>query len=139
LILTLRELALRYALFAVIATTSNFASQEASLRLYSGGAGLTISILCGTIIGFGVKYILDKRYIFFDLRASAMREMAKVLLYAFTAVATTLIFWSFELGFWAIWSNSFAKYTGASIGLGIGYVVKYTLDRRFVFAESGTS
>ena len=85
-------------------------------------------------MGFIVKYVLDKRYIFFDDVGSVKRETAKVFLYALTAVVTTLIFWSLELGAWTLWHTSLAKYAGGTVGLGVGYFAKYTLDRRFVFS-----
>jgi hypothetical protein len=40
-----------------------------------------------------------------------------------------------EVAFWAVWGTSLAKYTGAVLGLAIGYAAKYALDRQFVFTE----
>ena len=54
-------------------------------------------------------------------------------LYALFSVVTTLIFWTMEVAFWTIWQTSVAKYTGAALGLSIGYTAKYALDRRYVF------
>lgn len=34
-----------------------------------------------------------------------------------------------------IWGRDFAKWVGAIMGLGVGYVVKYHLDKRFVFGR----
>ena len=48
-------------------------------------------------------------------------------------VFTTLIFWGTELGFNAVFASGKAKYVGAVIGLTVGYVIKYFLDRKFVF------
>ena len=48
---------------------------------------------------------------------------------------TTLGFWGFEVAFWTIWGTDFAKYTGAVLGLAVGYVAKFALDRSFVFKE----
>ena len=48
-------------------------------------------------------------------------------------VFTTLIFWGFEITFDYIFNNENAKYAGAVIGLSIGYIVKYLLDKKFVF------
>jgi len=48
-------------------------------------------------------------------------------------VFTTAIFWSFELIFDSIFNHQYAKYLGALIGLTIGYIIKYNLDKRFVF------
>ena len=38
-------------------------------------------------------------------------------------------------GFWLIWRTEFAREAGAVIGLSIGYVTKYLLDRRYVFRD----
>ena len=135
--LTVSALVARYASFAGIATAANVASQAASLSLYHGYGGLMVSVLAGTAIGFIVKYVLDKHLIFFDKRASATRELTKVVLYGVTAIVTTIVFWSAEFGFWIMWRTALAKYAGAVIGLGIGYMIKYLLDRRFVFVEAG--
>ena len=55
-------------------------------------------------------------------------------LYAATGVITTLIFWGFESAAWLIWHSHLAREAGAIAGLAIGYLVKYRLDRRFVFS-----
>ena len=49
---------------------------------------------------------------------------------------TTVIFWGAETAFWLIWRTDAMRELGAVIGLGIGYVVKYHLDRRYVFTDS---
>ena len=41
------------------------------------------------------------------------------------------------LAFWLIWGTDLARESGAVLGLTVGYVVKYNLDRRFVFVETG--
>ncbi len=51
-------------------------------------------------------------------------------------VVTTAIFWSTETAFWVIWHTDLARETGAVLGLAVGYVVKYRLDRRFVFTDA---
>jgi putative flippase GtrA len=127
------NLVARYSLFALLATAANFLGQSVVLQLTSAPHGIALSILSGTLIGFAVKYVLDKKFIFFDNFASTTKESIKVVLYGVTAIFTTLIFWSFELGAFAVWHNSFAKYAGGAVGLSIGYVTKYLLDRRFVF------
>src|SRR3712207_3605133 len=82
-----------------------------------------------------VKYVLDKYWIFYDDYTTPQREARKVFLYGVLSVLTTCIFWGFEVAFWRIWETDFAKYTGAVLGLAIGYAVKYTLDRNYVFTE----
>jgi putative flippase GtrA len=126
----------RYVIFAVISTLVNFAVQEAVVRT-APIAPLMLSILGGTIAGFAVKYVLDKKWIFYDGYTSHAGEARKVALYGMFSVLTTIIFWSFEIAFWTIWETDFAKYAGGALGLAIGYVSKYTLDRRFVFRSEG--
>ena len=124
----------RYVLFAVVATLVNLAAQVVTIRL-APLAPLAVSSLAGTAAGFAVKYILDKRWIFYDAYTSHRDEARKVTLYALFSVVTTLIFWGFEVTFWTIWRTDLAKYTGAVLGLAIGYAAKCVLDQTFVFRE----
>lgn len=129
----------RYVLFATVATLANLLTQELVVQLAPGDQTapwlLTASILAGTVVGFALKYALDKRWIFYDAYTSHSSEVRKISLYGLFSVATTLIFWGMEVVFWTIWETSFAKYTGAVLGLAIGYATKYFLDRNFVFRE----
>ncbi|MCL1962124.1 MAG: GtrA family protein [Desulfovibrionaceae bacterium] len=50
-------------------------------------------------------------------------------------MATTVIFWGFEFGFHAPFGTRWMRYLGGVIGLAIGYVAKYGLDKRFVFRD----
>jgi putative flippase GtrA len=127
-------IAVRYVLFAVLATLVNLATQEIAVRL-APIAPLEISILAGTAAGFAVKYVLDKRWIFYDAYTTHRDEARKVTLYALFSVVTTLIFWGFEVSFWTLWRTGFAKYTGAVLGLAIGYTAKFALDQTYVFRE----
>ncbi len=130
------SIAFRYVLFAIVSALVNFATQELVVRSVPH-AHLALSILAGTATGFAVKYVLDKKWIFFDGYTSHRDEARKVTLYGLFSIATTMVFWGFEVTFWAIWQTDIAKYTGGAIGLAIGYVTKYALDRRYVFrAES---
>ena len=125
-------IALRYALFAGFSTLVNLATQALVVRWAPLGA----AILAGTAAGFAVKYLLDKHWIFFDRYESTDRELWKVALYGAFSVVTTLIFWSTEISFWILWRTPAAKYTGAGLGLAVGYAAKYALDRAFVFRQS---
>ncbi|MCJ2068454.1 GtrA family protein [Methylobacterium sp. J-030] len=125
---------LRYVMFAFVATFANLATQELVIRI-TPVVPLTLSILAGTATGFVLKYVLDKRWVFSERYASPAREIYKVALYGAFSVGTTLVFWGFEIAFWSLWRTDFAKYTGAAIGLTIGYVAKFALDRTFVFTE----
>jgi putative flippase GtrA len=128
------QVAVRYVLFAVVATLANLAAQEAVVRL-APGAPLALSIAAGTIVGFAVKYVLDKKWIFYDPFTSHRDEARKISLYGLFSVVTTLVFWGFEVTFWTIWRTDVAKYAGAVLGLAIGYTAKYVLDQTFVFKE----
>ena len=49
------------------------------------------------------------------------------------AVFTTIIFWGTEIAFDTLFQDPNAKYLGAVIGLSIGYIIKYFLDKKYVF------
>lgn len=125
-----------YLLFAAISIVANLASQEAVYRVAPLWQ-LEASILAGTIVGFTVKYLLDKHYIFFDRTTTRDAEIGKILRYGIFSVFTTLVFWAFEFAFFHVWGTTLAKYLGAVIGLTIGYVIKYFLDRRYTFTQAG--
>jgi putative flippase GtrA len=125
----------RYVAIAVGTSAANLLAQAAVVGT-APAAPLMVSIFIGTLIGFALKYVLDKRYIFFDDFADRASEAKKVGLYASVSVLTTLIFWSIEAGFWVATASQGWKYFGGALGLAIGNFVKYRLDRRFVFKQS---
>ncbi|MCY4178204.1 MAG: GtrA family protein, partial [Endozoicomonadaceae bacterium] len=53
-------------------------------------------------------------------------------------LATTAIFWGTEYFFQIIFKTDFMRYTGGIIGLIAGYLIKYRLDKRFVFVSLKT-
>ncbi|MBB3462804.1 GtrA family protein [Rhizobium sp. BK377] len=129
------QLIVRYVLFAVTATLANLLMQRAVLAVLSDGLGFALAIFAGTATGLIIKYVLDKRWIFFDNTAGVANGSRKFGLYTLTGVATTLIFWATETTFWLTWSTAEARELGAVLGLVIGYCIKYNLDRKFVFAS----
>ncbi len=133
--MTRQTLVLRYSAFAVIATLANLATQRAVLPLGDTGAVFAVAVGAGTIVGLFVKYLLDKRWIFHDRETGLRNHGHKFSLYTAMGVVTTAIFWSTETAFWLIWHTDVMRELGAVIGLTIGYVVKYNLDRRFVFTD----
>ena len=84
-------------------------------------------------MGLVVKYILDKRYIFRFRARDAAHDGKTFVLYTLMGLATTLIFWGFEFGFDHIFETKEMRYLGGIIGLAIGYLTKYHLDKRYVF------
>jgi hypothetical protein len=130
-----RTIFVRYVLFAVMAGFANLATQEAVVQFLPARAPIMLSVLAGTAVGFVVKYILDKYYIFIDGYDGHIAEIYKVALYAGFSVATTMVFWGIELSFWYVWNTAEAKYAGAVLGLSIGNWLKYLLDRAWVFRK----
>ncbi len=128
-------LVLSYAGFAILATLANLATQRVVLAALPWG--LLVALAAGTLVGLVVKYALDKTWIFSGARHGRAGEAGTFGLYAATGVVTTLIFWGFESAAWLIWQSHLAREAGAVAGLAIGYVVKYRLDRRFVFTGAG--
>lgn len=128
-------IALKYSLFAVLATLLNLTTQEVVVRTYDGAFTIYLAMAFGTLAGLVSKYLLDKNYIFQFITTSHREDLGKFTLYGLTGIATTAIFWGFELGFDAFIGGKTARYIGAVIGLSIGYGVKYRLDKRYVFAR----
>ncbi|MBN2161263.1 MAG: GtrA family protein [Spirochaetes bacterium] len=128
-------LAAKYALFAAIATAANIGMQHLCLMHYGGPFGLYAAMAAGTLVGLVIKYLLDKKYIFYHRTAGARDDLFKFAVYTCMGVLTTLVFWGTELLFNRIFTFPEAKYIGAAVGLAIGYITKYNLDRRFVFRD----
>jgi putative flippase GtrA len=129
------KLAINYAIFALIATAANIGAQDLVIRTYSGAFGILASVIVGTGVGLVVKYILDKRYIFRFRARSVAHDTQTFALYTVMGLATTVIFWGFEFGFHHIFETKEMRYLGGVIGLAIGYLTKYHLDKRFVFKQ----
>ena len=125
------RLALLYALFAAFAIGVNIGTQALSLAVWSGPVALPVAMLLGTATGLVTKYGLDKRWIFADRSTGLRAHGTRFTLYTLMGVATTLIFWGTELAFAAV--DPDLAFLGAAVGLTIGYVTKYHLDKRFVF------
>jgi len=126
-------LAIKYTIFATISTLFNLLFQYLSFLLYTGFGSLYVAMFLGTLAGLITKYILDKKFIFYHIPKDKKDDVKKFALYSLMGVFTTIIFWGTEIAFHALSQNPNAKYLGAVIGLGIGYVIKYSLDKKFVF------
>jgi len=112
--------AFKYILFAGISTLFNLLFQYLSFLVYSD-------------LGSLVKYVLDKKFIFYHKVKDKKDDAKKFVLYSLMGVFTTIIFWGTEIAFDSLYKYQNAKYLGAIIGLSIGYVIKYFLDKKFVF------
>jgi len=120
-------------MFALIATVSNIGAQVLVVRSYSGAFDIPTSVLVGTGVGLAVKYFLDKRYIFRFRTRNFAHDTQTFALYTVMGLATTFIFWGFELGFHHFFETTEMRYFGGTIGLVIGYLAKYQLDKHYVF------
>lgn len=133
--MTRTALVLRYAGFAVVAVVVNLAVQRVVLLGGGSAVWFALALGAGTLAGLLVKYVLDKRWIFFDQTSGAAAQGRQFGLYSLMGIVTTVIFWVTETTFWAVWGTDFARELGAVIGLSVGYITKYQLDRRFVFRD----
>jgi putative flippase GtrA len=133
------NIAFRYALFALMATGANILTQDLILQNPVVTASLGIAVCAGTAAGLVVKYILDKRYIFRYRTNNAAHDGRTFLLYSLMGVVTTVIFWTFEFSFQRLFQTRELTYLGGVIGLAIGYVAKYFLDKHYVFRKEPTS
>jgi putative flippase GtrA len=127
------KLAASYACFALIATAANIGAQDLVTRVYGGAYAILAALVVGTGAGLVVKYVLDKRYIFRFVTRSAAHDGQTFVLYMVMGLLTTVIFWGFEFGFHHLFQTKEMRYLGGIIGLAIGYVAKYQLDKRYVF------
>lgn len=129
------KLAASYAIFALIATAANLGAQDLVIRAYNGAFDILASVVVGTGVGLLVKYVLDKRYIFRFRARSFAHDTQTFALYTVMGLVTTVVFWGFEFGFHRIFETKEMRYLGGAIGLAIGYLTKYHLDKRFVFRQ----
>jgi putative flippase GtrA len=131
------KLAVNYVIFALIATAANIGTQDLVIHTYSGALNLLASVLVGTGVGLVVKYLLDKRYIFRFRTRNITHDTQTFALYTVMGLLTTGIFWGFEFGFHYFFQTKEMRYLGGIIGLAIGYLTKYRLDKRYVFRTEG--
>ncbi|MFH1139007.1 MAG: GtrA family protein [Pseudomonadota bacterium] len=129
-------LAIKYAIFAVISIAVNLSAQGATDAVYDGPFELYLSLAAGTLAGLAVKYVLDKKFIFYYQADGLGKDGLLFILYSFMGVFTTLIFWGFEIGFDFLFQDKTMRYVGGFLGLVIGYVTKYHLDKKYVFRRS---
>ena len=125
----------KYILFCVFATALNLYTQRIFLNYKLIELDYFYALLAGTLIGLLTKYILDKKFIFYNENNSVSNNFNKFFLYSFNGIFTTMIFWSFESFFYFFFGGNSAREVGAVIGLSIGYFLKYKLDKKFVFNE----
>ena len=129
------RIAFLYSVVAVFATAANLVTQAFLIWLYSGTYAIELSILAGTAAGLPIKYFLEKRHVF-EFQSDNLKHDGKLFfMYSFLGVFTTALFWGVELAFQWFFGTDLMRYLGGAIGLTLGYVIKYHLDKRFVFVR----
>jgi hypothetical protein len=123
---------LRYIIFAITSIAINLLTQYFVLIFADV---LYIAMFFGTFLGLITKYFLDKKFIFYYRSKNKIDDGKIFFMYSFFGIFTTLVFWGFEISFDTVFKSDLAKYVGALLGLIIGYILKYFLDKNFVFKE----
>jgi putative flippase GtrA len=113
----------------------NLAAQAFFIEIYEGLYAIPLSIAGGTGVGLIAKYIMDKKWIFFHQTEGRGHEAKTFALYTIMGLVTTLIFWTTEAIFHALFAAPAMRYLGGAVGLVIGYFIKYRLDLRHVFVR----
>lgn len=131
--MTSLQLTCRYTLFALIAIIINILCQRAILQIGKTDLIFIFALYAGTFVGLVTKYFLDKRWVFYDIETGFKKNSRKFIVYTIMGVITTIIFWGSEAAFWVIFNTDSMRELGAFIGLTIGYLIKYNLDKRFVY------
>lgn len=129
------RIAVLYAVFAVLATVANLGTQALVIWIYTGAYAIELSVLAGTATGLPIKYVLEKRHIF-EFESHSLQHDGKLFfMYSFLGIFTTALFWGVEYAFQQIFATDLMRYLGGAIGLTLGYIIKYQLDKRFVFVS----
>lgn len=130
------HIALLYALICAVSAAANLGSQALAVAVYGGVHAVKLSILVGTLVGLPIKYWLEKRHIFEFTTQNLTHDGKLFVIYAFMGVFTTLLFWGIEYGFHHAFDSTAMRYLGGALGLTLGSVIKYQLDKRYVFVRA---
>ncbi len=133
------RIAFLYSAVAVLATAANLATQAISIWAYHGPYAIELSVLTGTAAGLPIKYVLEKRHIFGFESENLAHDGKLFFIYTFLGVFTTALFWGTEFAFQEVFGTDMMRYLGGAIGLTLGYIIKYHLDKRFVFINKTPS
>lgn len=96
---------------------------------------LYTAMISSTFFTLLLKFWLDKKYLF-KFNFKTFKNLYKGFsLYSINGLLTTLIFWFIENIFYFLFDNKYMILFGAVIGLSIGYIVKYNLDKKLVFVQ----
>lgn len=125
-----------YTFFAILASFANLLTQRLVLSISKINLFYFLAITSGTLVGLIIKFFLDKSLIFFDKTKDIKSLGRKFTIYTTMGIFTTSIFWATETIFWLIWRQENMREMGAILGLMLGYILKYRLDKRYVFGKT---
>jgi putative flippase GtrA len=123
----------KYIIFAILSIIVNILCQYVILNIYNGFLDLYVALFIGTLVGFFLKFSLDKIYIFHYENKKRGGDIKDFMQYVFVGICITLIFWTLEIGLDYLFKNELAKYIGGIFGLVVGYTIKYFLDKKYIF------
>ena len=129
-------LVLKYSSFCIIAMLVNLLTQRFFIESSITENSYVVALIMGTVAGLFIKFLLDKNFIFNDLNDNSSNKINKFPAYTLNSVFTTLIFWGTESLFYFLGGTNFFREIGAILGLTIGYIIKYRMDKRFVFSRN---
>jgi putative flippase GtrA len=128
-----------YIAFAFLSSITNLGMQWIVMQAPSFSGKVIVALTAGTITGLVIKYLLDKKYIFKFTTKKKLDNARTFASYGGTGLITTPIFWGVEILATLISDQTAAQYVGGALGLSLGYICKFLLDRRFVFRSSQPS
>lgn len=108
------------------------------IELYSGMHSGEIPISVGTLICLPINYVLKKRHIFEFSTDNFAPNSRLFFRHAFMGIFTTALFRVIAYVFHWVFGTDSMRYLGGTLGLTLGYFIKYRLDKRFVFVAKST-
>ena len=123
----------RYVFFCISAMVANLGAQAFAHEWLQAPDWLSIGL--GTGVGLVLKYVLDRNYIFYAKEKTLNKDFQRFCLYTLFGLFTTALFWSIEWLFIKLFIHPSSRYVGGTIGLSLGYFIKYLMDREWVFKK----
>ncbi len=130
------DIAIRYTAIAVTASLTNLLLQFLFLLIYANAYAVELSITIATALVLPLKYLADKHFIFCFVTRSHQHNLSTFLMYSFVSVFTVAVFWGCEYAFHLAFDSEALRYIGGAIGLAVSFLMKYQLDKRFVFCSA---
>lgn len=123
-----------YLLFGFLASALNIGSQAISFYFMGRDTqDVFIAMVVGTAVGFVFKYYVDKKVIFKHTSITVSMEGVVALKYTLFSILTTLVYILFEMFAHTYFEHCCKEEVGAALGLLVGYIIKYYLDKHYTF------